>query len=168
MTAKGPDVYWDVSTLDRVRVGAEVCDSEGPLWSDTKYFPIPEDIMEEIQDLLGDGNASVTVGNDVAVSDYGNKAGCSVFVKLTCNQDEESIERTRQVGQRLALRFAEDGLARAEQVLNKFLGKPTKEIEEQSFVDSTVKKTAAKGKVPKKIGTTKTLLKGKKTPSFRR
>lgn len=173
MATNWPDVYWDVSAMDRVRVNAAVSDSKGALWSNTTYFSIPEDIMEDLQDLLGDGNASVTVGNNVAVSDYGNKAECSVFVKLTCAQDLGSVERTREIGQALALRFVEDGLAQAEQILNKFLGKPAREADSKSFVDSAVTKAAAAkpkpvlaASSPGKVG--KVSLQGKKVPSFKR
>jgi hypothetical protein len=47
---------------------------------------LPEDVMEQLEQYTGDGQASLTVGSDLAKSDFGNKAGAFVSVTVKCHQ----------------------------------------------------------------------------------
>lgn len=52
---------------------------------------VPKEIMDAYQELIGDANAKVTVGADLAVKDFGTGAGAFVSVSLTCNQDVNTV-----------------------------------------------------------------------------
>lgn len=94
-----------------------------------------------IEDLLGDGNATVTVGLDVKQSvDYGNAAGCSVFIKLTCNQDEETIEKTHAIACRLAEKYVDEGQAKAAKILNRARGYEDEDDDEEVVEEPVVEK----------------------------
>lgn len=82
---------------------------------------IPRNIMDEIKQLLGDGNAKVTVGADFGISDYGTGAKASAFVSLTCNQDTQTIERAAQIAGDLARDIAQEQRQRAENELQALL-----------------------------------------------
>lgn len=87
---------FDVSMQEKYWRRKYVEDQEGPLYGESwGGFPadiLPEDIMGKIQEHLGDGNATVSVGADLADSiEYGNKAGAFFSVTVKCNNDESDI-----------------------------------------------------------------------------
>jgi hypothetical protein len=64
--------------------------------SPTIYYrseEIPEHLMDEFQEIVGDGRARVSVTNDVGIKEFGTGASASVTIVLTCNQDTRTIER---------------------------------------------------------------------------
>jgi hypothetical protein len=64
---------------------------------------IPEDIMAELEQHIGDAQAKITVGAELAHSiEYGCKAKAFVSVSATCNNSEESITAVHGIIQPLA------------------------------------------------------------------
>lgn len=55
-------------------------------------FEPTEDEMDRFEDLIGDGNAKVTVGMDAGEKDYGNGFGMFLSVSLTCDQTEDGLD----------------------------------------------------------------------------
>lgn len=51
----------------------------------------PREIMDQYKQLIGDGNASVSVSTDMSVKKFGAGASAMVTVSLTCNQDQQTI-----------------------------------------------------------------------------
>ena len=78
---------------------------------------LPGNIMDEIKQLIGDGNARVTISADFGIKDYGTGASAMASVSLTCNQDQQTIERAARIAGDLARDFAQEQRARAEQEL---------------------------------------------------
>lgn len=63
-----------------------------------KQRELPEDLMEELSQYLGDGNAKVVVGAELTHSrDYGCKAGAFVTVSVTCNSDSQTIQAVHDI-----------------------------------------------------------------------
>lgn len=138
-----PLVVLDLSAMDHVRQIVTVVMDKEECFREQREIRLTEEEVNEMQDILGDGNASVTVGLDVKQSvDYGNSAGCSVFVKLTCDQSEEAIGKAHEIATGLAERWVDDGQARAAVILNRARGLEEPEPETQ---DEVVEEQAGKG-----------------------
>lgn len=84
---------------------------------DVRDSDLPRSIMDEIKQLIGDGNARVTVSADFGIKDFGTGASAMASVSLTCNQDQQTIERAARIAGDLARDFAQEQRARAEQEL---------------------------------------------------
>lgn len=81
--------------------------------------PLPEEVMDAYQALVGDAKARVTVAADMAIKNYGTGAGAMVSVSLSCNQDEDTIDKAIQMAGQLARSYAVEQRAVAEEELNK-------------------------------------------------
>jgi len=57
---------------------------------------------DELEQLVGDGNARVTVSLGLKDSDYGNGFEAFCSVSLACNQDRESVVAAQALAQELA------------------------------------------------------------------
>jgi hypothetical protein len=111
--------YFDHGGLDGVYVSVDTVLDKLPLTSESKRSPIPEDFMDRLEKLLGDGRATLTYGLDVKTNeDFGNAAGCSVFVKLTCDQSEAVLDEARIAAHEIAERFVAEGQLRAKRILD--------------------------------------------------
>lgn len=151
-----------------------------PVWQEQDN-PVPEERMDEINELLGDGAATVTVGLELKTAANFDSAGASVYVKLTCNQDNETINKTHALATELAEEYLGEGYIRANNMLAAVRAKdqqpkaftkkkggaaPAKAKPATSKKAPVKKKTLAKapakktGPARKKVGTSK--------PSFRR
>lgn len=165
----GVDVF-DVSGMDGVRLVAWAADDQGPLWDMNKKYLIPEDTVEKLQELIGDGNATVTVGVEAKTQpqDYCS-AGASVFVKLTCDQDEGCLEQTQREAIHLATRFLADGLNRAQDILHQALGlEAPEQIVVKPSSDNAPPRKATKNRVMIGGGKRKSSGGIKNKPNFRR
>lgn len=137
-------------------------------------FPIPEETMDDLEELLGDGRATVTVGKDLKVSDNFETAGSSCYVKLTCNQDLDTVLKAREIGQALALGFAEQGYEMARFTLNRILCRDVEKpaplvITAGNGEEKTTKETKEPESGRKKPRQMKRpVLKGKNQPKFKR
>jgi hypothetical protein len=175
--------YFDNGGLDGITVAIDVTLDKLPLTSQSTRPPIPEEYMDRLESLLGDGRATVTFGLDVKTNeDFGNAAGCTVYVKLTCDQSEEKVNETRLIAQELAQHFVKEGQQHAQRILDEARGKvPDSEPEPKPTESKKPSlKTPLRKPVPKKAESEKDpeprsqsspskkplSLKGK--PSFRR
>lgn len=145
-------VYIDNGGLDGITTTLEVVLDKLPLKSECKRFRIPEDYMDRLEKLLGDGRATVTFGLEVKTNeDFGNSAGASVFVKLTCDQSEAMVNETRAVAQELAELYVEEGQARAKRILDGARGITTGDAPPEEPVETKPAPASSKPKVvPKK------------------
>ncbi len=73
----------------------------------------PKEIMDRFKALIGDGNATVTVGTDMGLKNYGRGVSVMVSVSLACNQDEQTInaavELAASAGRYYAHKFQSEG-----------------------------------------------------------
>ena len=83
--------------------------------------------QKQIEDLVGDGNAQVTVGMDMKEASYGTGVGCFVSVKLTCGQNETQIEQAHGLAQKLAIKWVDQGYEKAAERLNEILSSDPEE-----------------------------------------
>jgi hypothetical protein len=58
---------------------------------------IPEDIMDQIEAYLGDGNAHLTVSGSLSSSHEYHKAESFVSVSVTCNNNMDDIRKVHEV-----------------------------------------------------------------------
>lgn len=167
----------DLGHQNRVRGEEKVVYEGEDYWTRPFDEPIPEEHMKELDELIGDGLASVTTGHDLTRSeDFGNKAGCFVSVRLTCNQDNESVARALEISEQIAIEAAANGQKRAQGVLDDLRGKAPEEpvrIVDESRVrrkKASKKKTGTKKTGRKKAPSNKTstfsLGKGNHKPKF--
>jgi len=70
-------------------------------------FQPSEEHMDKAKKLVGNGKAEVSVGMDMGEKDFGNGFGVFVSVKLTCNQDENSIDAAQALGQEMVKSYIE-------------------------------------------------------------
>lgn len=66
---------------------------------------IPGEIMDFYQEVVGNGLARVGVTADMADKEYGKGVSCSVYLSLTCNQDQNTINRAAQMASSFALYY---------------------------------------------------------------
>lgn len=119
----------DVEGTDGIRVSMRVRHDqhhrlEKPFWQKEVRLPVPDEVRDRFNECLGDANATVTVGLDMKTVEGFDSAGASVYVKLTCNQDEASIRKTHALAQELAAKFVDDGHAEACTLMNQARGLP--------------------------------------------
>ena len=77
----------------------------------------PKEIMDVYESVVGNGLAKVTVSADMSINDFGTGASAMVAITLTCNQDEETIDRAVVLAADLARNFAMVNRQRAENEL---------------------------------------------------
>lgn len=73
-------------TIDKVRT---LFHYEGDLYQD----PELKGMMDQYQEIIGDGKARVGVTTDFAVKDFGNGISTMVSITLSCNQDQQTLQR---------------------------------------------------------------------------
>lgn len=52
----------------------------------------PRELMDQYQQIAGDGKASISVSTDMALKKFGSGASAMVTVSLTCNQDQQTLQ----------------------------------------------------------------------------
>jgi hypothetical protein len=75
-------------------------------------------------------------------------AACSVFVKLTCDQNTKVIEEARDVAHKMAVTFAKEGYEHARYILDGILGRVPQEPETANHVAPKKRKLTAKADDP--------------------
>lgn len=83
---------------------------------------IERNVMDQIQQLVGDGKARVTVSADFGVKEFGTGASAMCSVSLTCNQDLQTIEQAAKLAGDLARDIAQEQRARADMELQAVMG----------------------------------------------
>tara|TARA_Y100000034_G_C6766543_1_gene341734 strand:+ start:232 stop:570 length:339 start_codon:yes stop_codon:yes gene_type:complete len=85
---------------------------EDPLPPQVVETPITHDelgiAMDELQVLLGDGEAKVTTSLGMKESDYGNGYDAHVSVTLSCAQDEIAIRHAYEHASEIAAQFCQE------------------------------------------------------------
>lgn len=56
----------------------------------------------QLSKYIGDGKSEVVVGLDMAEKDFGQGGGVFVSVKLTCHQDDQTIDYVAKAAGRIA------------------------------------------------------------------
>lgn len=108
----------DLSQRDLIfRSRSAVHAQAGVLTDESMYMYPPEDWMDELEKVLGDANARVSVTGNVGVSDYGNKASASVTVTLTCNQAEKDIVAAHALAKDMMKHFLDEDQGEMERML---------------------------------------------------
>jgi hypothetical protein len=114
-------VQENYKTDPKVVISAEATDKESGQTITAQYQIEPKDIerayMDEIEKLVGNGQARVTVSADFGIKDFGTGASAMCSVSLTCNQDAKTIEKAAQIAGDMARDIAQEQRARAEQEL---------------------------------------------------
>jgi len=152
--------YIDKTQQDGICVTGVVRKQEGDLiWSHDNKYPLPETILDKLKELLGDGNASITIGADHKTSQNFITAGGFATVKLTCGQTMDQVLATQRVGNKLAAAFARAAYERSVYEQDRHMG--TAEEEPEPIDIEALK--LFEGEAP----STQTS-KGKGKPTFRR
>lgn len=77
--------------------------------------------------LVGDGLAKVTCSFELSDKNFGNGFGSHVSVTLTCNQEEEDVDRAADLASALACKYTSENISTAEGVYRATLGRPERE-----------------------------------------
>ncbi len=105
-------------------VRGRVSIGDGP----SQYLDEPiksEDIdmpRDKLAAIVGDGKAKVTCSFELSDKDYGNGFSAHVAVTLTCNQEEEDVDRAADLASALACKFSSEMIETAEAVYKATLG----------------------------------------------
>lgn len=104
--------------LPKVVVSATFSPKKGEEYTAQDPNPnIPKEVMDEIQQIVGNGLARVTVSADFGIKDFGTGASAMCSVSLTCNQDNATIERAAKIAGDLARDLAQEQRQHAEEEL---------------------------------------------------
>ena len=106
--------------LGRVR-GVARFKGRDPLYLDVLFTG--EDVgmeRDNVSELIGDGNARVTVSMDLKDSDFGSGFSGFVSVSLACNQDDETIEEAASIAQEMVTEYVPTVLEAAEEQYKEF------------------------------------------------
>lgn len=88
-----------------------------------QHLELPEICMEELSQYLGDGNAKVVVGAELAHSkDFGCKAKSFVTVSVTCNSDSETVQTVHDILMPMVKELAKQDLAEIAEARDEFIG----------------------------------------------
>lgn len=79
---------------------------------------VPKELMDEYQSLVGNGLAKVSVSADMGIKDFGTGAGSMVTVSLTCNQDQQTIQKALSLAGHVSRWFVKENRQIAENELN--------------------------------------------------
>lgn len=81
----------------------------------------PRELMDQYQQLVGDGMASVSVSTDMAVKKFGSGASAMVTISLSCNQDQQTLQRAVGLAADMGRFYAKQFQAQAETELRQLL-----------------------------------------------
>lgn len=112
----------DVQGEDKVFVRVHAEDNEGPLVDDPRYIELPEDIVTQLKEFLGDGKARVSVSDEFACSAYGNKSGAHVSVSVACGNSEPEIVGAHGVARALVEQLLQENYERVDQLYRDLTG----------------------------------------------
>lgn len=81
----------------------------------------PKELMDQYQQIAGDGKASISVSTDMAVKRFGSGASAMVTISLTCNQDQQSLQTALGLASSMGRWFAKQYQSEAETELRNML-----------------------------------------------
>lgn len=108
------------------------CQLEAPdMKTETLIFEgeTPREIMDQYKQLIGDGNASVSVSTDMSVKKFGAGASAMVTVSLSCNQDQQTIAAAIDLAAQTGRYYAKAYQAQAESELRQALQSQGRAVE---------------------------------------
>lgn len=98
MTEQTVGQFADVSLVDRVyRQRRFHNDEDATVVEHERRDEIPEEIMEQIEPFVGDGNAHLTVSGSLSSSHKFHKAESFVSVSVTCNNSLDDIHKVHDI-----------------------------------------------------------------------
>ena len=149
-------------------------DNDGTTLEQEQSYDIPEEIMDQIEDYMGDGLARVIVSADLGSSVSYHSAKAFVSISVPCNNDMGSISAVHDVlrpnVQQLCHQDHEEMAVIRDSIIRDGVTNPrraTQELEAKGPVRQPPKRGGPKKGGLKRGGQTVTP-KGVKKPSFRR
>ena len=98
MTDQTVGEFADVSLVDRVyRERRFHNDEDASVVEQERQDEIPEEIMSQIEEHVGDGNAHLTVSGSLSSSHKFHKAESFVSVSVTCNNSMDDIRAVHDI-----------------------------------------------------------------------
>lgn len=67
---------------------------------------VPMEVQDYAKQVLGDGNARMSVSADYGMKSFGNGAGGGVTVSMSCNQDVQTMANVHQFISQWAVKLA--------------------------------------------------------------
>jgi hypothetical protein len=117
-------------------------------WS---YEILPEEIMEQLVEYVGDGLNKVTVGAELGVSDYGNKGGAWFSVSVVCDSNPEVIVPVHDILRRYIQQQVELDADEMADMRDKLVGKPPKLPPTRDDAPPAQTSKPVKGRTPHKV-----------------
>ena len=121
-----------------------------------------------LSECVGDGLAKVTVSGDMAVNDFGTKAGAFVSVNVTCGNSEEEISMAHDVARDMVHKLLQEDIEDMEALLDSRLNKGKEPEVKASKVSQAPKPSPRKSTKQVKAKKSDTSRPKVKRPSFRR
>lgn len=90
---------------------------EGDLHQD----PELKGLMDQYQQVIGDGKARVGVTTDFGIKDFGNGISTMVSITLSCNQDQKTIEYALSLAASMGRHYVKEYTKVAEQEYQQLL-----------------------------------------------
>ena len=84
---------------------------------DVAQTDLPEEYMDQYKQILGNAQAKVSVGADMALKEFGSGAGAHVSVTLSCDQSQDVIETAIDLAGKIARAYCVEQQKQAEQEL---------------------------------------------------
>ena len=150
----------DVGMLEHVsrnrRWAVEKDDGKVATREQSQQHPLPEDIMAELEQHIGDAQAKVTVGAELGHNkEYGCKAQAFVSVSVTCNSSQDSISAVHSILHTMVRQLVNDDLEKMKEDRDAHIGSAPGKVSSPPKVQA---------KTPGKV----TARPGVQRPSFRR
>jgi len=82
---------------------------------------VPKQLMDAYQQVVGNGQARVSVSTEVGAKEFGTGASSMVTVSLSCNQDQQTLLTAINLAGEMARWAAKDLLGKSETELQQML-----------------------------------------------
>lgn len=90
---------------------------------------VPKELMDAYQQMVGDGNAGVSVSTDMGVKNFGSGVSAMVTVSLSCNQDQTTLQNALEMAAQMGRWYANKFRDEAEQSLKQNLESQGRRLE---------------------------------------
>lgn len=92
----GPSIRGSfTATIGTETVSSQIYDGE-----------FPEEYMQRVKSLVGDGKAKISISTEMSMKDFGTGASAMCTITLTCDQSESAIEEAAQLAGGMARHYA--------------------------------------------------------------
>ena len=162
--------YLGIYFKDLVRHRRTYYDDDGKPHEKNRQRPIPEELMGDLEQYIGDGLGRVTVSAELGSSvAFGNKASAFVSISVTCNNNLGDCEQVHDIVQPYVKRLVEEDHKVMSDERDSYIAPDARlKLPEpgNQVAKPPTKKAAAKTNRPPPPGAGKTKAKAK--PNFRR